>query len=69
MDGESTAKDRHRPTSKISTNDGNVLQSTRIRHSFLFSTEVDQFILDYNFTFLPGVSIMLWYLFLISQIF
>jgi hypothetical protein len=67
MDGESKTKDRHRLSTKDTVNDGNVLQPTWIRRAFLFSSEVDQFILDYNFTFLPGISVLLWYVFLISE--
>jgi hypothetical protein len=47
-------------------NGWNVLQSIRIRYPFLLNNEFNQFLLDYNSTFLPGVSIMLWFIFIIA---
>lgn len=38
----------------------NVLQSFRIRYSFLSSKRTSKFLLDYNFYFLPPFGLLLW---------
>jgi len=68
MDSDKQTKKSDEPRSIITDNinDWNVLQSIRIRYPFLFSNETHEFLLDYNVSFLPGVSIMLWCLLLFT---
>lgn len=47
---------------------GYVFQPYGLRHSVLHSVKVDQILLDYNFTFLPCVSILLWTILLLTEI-
>jgi hypothetical protein len=65
--GEQRIK-QNRHTAKNTADDGNVLQSTRLRRTFLFSPEIDEFLLDYNLSFLPGISLMLWVILLTGTI-
>jgi hypothetical protein len=53
-------KDKPRSSITNIINGWNVLQSIRLRYPFLFSDETHEFLLDYNVSFLPGISIMLW---------
>jgi|LakMenE01Jun11ns_1017448.scaffolds.fasta_scaffold9485960_2 hypothetical protein len=59
-------KDKPRSSVTNIINDWNVFQSIRLRYPFLFSNETHKFLLDYNVSFLPGVSIMLWCLLLFA---
>lgn len=59
---------QNRHIAKDIANDGNVLQPSWIRRAFLYNSKVDEFLLDYNLSFLPGISIMLWFLFLTGTI-
>jgi hypothetical protein len=59
-------KDKPRSSVTNIINDWNVLQSIRLRYPFLFSDETHEFLLDYNVSFLPGISIMLWCLLLLA---
>jgi hypothetical protein len=59
-------KDKPRSSVTNIINDWNVFQSIRLRYPFLFSDETHEFLLDYNISFLPGVSIMLWCLLLFA---
>jgi hypothetical protein len=59
-------KDKPRSSITNIINDWNVLQSIRIRYPFLFSNETHEFLLDYNISFLPSISIMLWCLLLFA---
>jgi hypothetical protein len=59
-------KDKPRSSITNIINDWNVFQSIRLRYPFLFSDETHEFLLDYNVSFLPGVSIMLWCLLLFA---
>ena len=59
-------KDEPRSTNTNTINGWNVLQSIRIRYPFLFSDETHEFLLDYNISFLPGVSLMLWSVLLLA---
>jgi hypothetical protein len=59
-------KDKPRSSVTNIINDWNVFQSIRLRYPFLFSDETHEFLLDYNVSFLPGVSIMLWCLLLFA---
>jgi hypothetical protein len=45
----------------------NVFQSTRLRRIIQSSNEYDRFLLDYGFDFLPGISIILWFILLLTQ--
>jgi hypothetical protein len=45
---------------------GYVFQPYGLRHSILHNTKVDQILLDYNFTFLPCVCIVLWCILLLT---
>ena len=45
---------------------GNVFQPYGIRHSVLHNPKIDQVLLDYNFTFLPCVCIVLWCILLLT---
>jgi hypothetical protein len=55
-----------RETSNNTTNDGDVLQSIWVRYPFLYSNEVDRFLLSYHFNFLLPSGIMFLVLFLIT---
>jgi hypothetical protein len=59
-------KDKPRSSITNIINDWNVFQSIRLRYPFLFSDETHEFLLDYNVSFLPGISIMLWCLLLFA---
>lgn len=43
----------------------NFFQSFRIRRSFRTDNEMDRFLLDYGFNFLPSFSAVLWIIFFI----
>ncbi len=47
--------------------DSDVPEPLGFRRNILLSDEVDQFILDYHRNFLPGISFILWAIFLVSQ--
>ena len=47
--------------------DSNVFQSTWLRRFIQGSNELDRFLLDYGFNFLPGVSIFFWFIFLLAK--
>jgi hypothetical protein len=59
-------KDKPRSSVTNIINDWNVFQSIRLRYPFLFSDETHEFLLDYNISFLPGISVMLWCLLLFA---
>ena len=67
MDSDKQSKE-NKPRSYNSsiTNGSNVLQSIRIRYPFLFSDETNIFLLDYNISFLPGISILLYAVFFLA---
>jgi len=52
--------------SNILSNDGNVLQSSRIRHIIQTSTGLDKFLLDYGLNVLPYLCFVSWIIFLIT---
>jgi hypothetical protein len=56
----------YRQSSNILFNDGNVLQSFRIRHIIQISNDLDKFLLDYGFNFLPSCGVISWIIFLIA---
>jgi hypothetical protein len=66
MDSDRRKSKKSRSIKSNYFNGWNVLQSIRIRYPFLLDTEFNQFLLDYNSTFLPGVSVMFWFIFLIA---
>jgi hypothetical protein len=66
MDSDRRKSKKFRSIKSNYFNGRNVLQSIRIRYPFLLNNEFNQFLLDYNSTFLPGVSIMLWFIFIIA---
>ena len=68
MDSSETKNKYNRYNTKAFANVGNVLQSLRIRCAFLFSTTANQFLSDYNFTFLPSISTLLWIVLLFTTI-
>ncbi len=47
--------------------DSDVLQSAWFRRLVQSSDELDRFLLDYGFNFLPGVSILFWFIFLLTK--
>jgi len=51
---------RQKKNSNIIINGWNVFQSFRIRYSILLNKQINQFLLDYHFYFLPTISILLW---------
>lgn len=61
-----TNKVKHRNNIPNNVDDSNVLQPVRIRHSFLLNNEINRFILDYHVSFLPGISMLFWYIFLLT---
>ena len=46
-------------------NDGDVFQSLWIRYDFFCYPEIDRFILDYNFNFLPHIWVFILLIFLL----
>ena len=67
MDSDKQAtKDEPRSIISNIINGWNVLQSIRLRYPILFSDETHEFLLDYNISFLPGVSLMLWSVLLLA---
>ena len=72
MDGDrqkaTRIKESSRDNTKVSTAGGNVLQSVWLRHTILHNPEVDRFILDYNFYFLPSVGILLYIVLLLAKV-
>jgi hypothetical protein len=52
--------------SNATADDGNVLQSIRNGHPYLFSHEVDRFIHDYHLNFLLPSGVVLFIIFLIT---
>lgn len=46
---------------------GNVFQSAWFRRIVQTSDELDRFLLDYGFDFLPAVSFLFWTIFLFAQ--
>ena len=67
MDSDKQAtKDKPRSIISNIINDWNVLQSVRLRYPILFSDETHEFLLDYNISFLPGLSLMLWSVLLLA---
>jgi hypothetical protein len=66
MDSDKQAtKDEPRSIISNIINGRNVFQSIRLRYPILFSDETHEFLLDYNISFLPSVSVMLWSLLLL----
>jgi hypothetical protein len=59
-------KDKPRSFNSNITHGWNVLQSIRLRYPFLFSDETHEFLLDYNISFLPGISFVLWSVLLLA---
>jgi len=55
-DGDSKQK----KNSNIISNGRNVFQPIRFRYPFLLNKQFNQFLLDYHFYFLPGISLLLW---------
>jgi hypothetical protein len=53
-------------TSYSTPDDGNVFQSLRDGHPYLFSNEMDRFIHDYHINFLLPSGIVLFIIFLIA---
>jgi hypothetical protein len=66
--GSDKQQQKDKPRSSITNiiNDWNVFQSIRLRYPFLFSDETHEFLLDYNISFLPSISVMLWCLLLLA---
>jgi hypothetical protein len=66
MDSDKQAtKDESRSIISNIINGRNVFQSIRFRYPILFSNETHEFLLDYNISFLPSISVMLWSLLLL----
>ncbi len=68
MDSSEKRTKQNRHFTKDSVDDGNVFQPSWIRRTFLHNPEIDEFLLDYNLSFLPGISIMLWFILLTGTI-
>jgi hypothetical protein len=67
MDSDKQAtKDKPRSIISNIINGWNVLQSVGLRYPVLFSDETHEFLLDYNISFLPGFSVLLWSLLLLA---
>ena len=58
-------KQRKIRNNKFST--GNVFQPTRVRRTIQRCNEIDRFLLDYGFTFLPYITIISWVIFLLTR--
>jgi len=63
--GPSIIENEKTKTSNIVSNDGDVLQSVRVRRSIRTCDALDRFLLDYRRYFLWPVGIMFWVILLI----
>lgn len=52
--------------SNILSNGSNVFQSSWIRRVVQTSNDIDRFLLDYGFAFLPSCGVVSWIIFLIA---
>jgi hypothetical protein len=65
MDGDSSQKEAiHRNHGAY---DSNLFQSSWFRRLVQTSNGLDKFLLDYGFNFLPGLSILFWFVFLFAK--
>ena len=67
MDGDSKRQDNKDSLGNHSVNAGNVFQSTGIRCSIRLCNEINGFLLDYGFNFLPYLSMLIYSVLLIKE--
>lgn len=67
MDGDSKRQIKKKTRRNDSVNVGNILQPTRVRCSICLCDEIDRFLLDYGYNFLPYISIVIYGLLLLKE--
>ena len=67
MDGDSKRQNKKSTLGNDSANAGDLLQPARVRCSICLYNEIDRFLLDYGFNFLPYFSILLYTILLIKE--
>jgi hypothetical protein len=58
---------KQRKISDSKFNFGDVFQSVRVRRSFQRGNDIDRFLLDYGYNFLPYIAIISWIIFFIVK--
>jgi hypothetical protein len=69
MDGDSKRQINKNAHGNDSANAGNVFQPSRVRCSIRLCYEVDKFLLDYGFNFLPYISFIVYGILLLKEAF
>jgi hypothetical protein len=69
MDSDSKRQINKNSHGNNSVNAGNILQPTRVRCPIRLCYEVDRFLLDYGFNFLPYVSFIVYAILLLKEAF
>jgi hypothetical protein len=70
MDGESYRQSEKKSLNRDRcTNAGNILQPIRVRCSIRICNEIDRFLLDYGFNFLPYISAAIYFILFLKEAF
>ena len=69
MDGDSKRQNKKDSRGNHIVNAGNVFQSIRVRCTIRLCNEINGFLLDYGFNFLPYISILIYGILLIKEAF
>ena len=69
MDGDSKRQIKKSTLGNNSVNASNVLQPIRVRCTVRLCNEINGFLLDYGFNFLPYISILIYGILLIKEAF
>lgn len=67
MDDEGPERKQKKELSSSISDDGNFSKPLRFRHSLQDDLGLDRILLAYNWYFLPGISILLWIVFLVIR--
>ena len=69
MDGDSKRQNKKSTLGNDSADAGDLFQPTGVRCPIRLCNEIDRFLLDYGFNFLPYFSIILYFILLIKEAF
>lgn len=69
MDGDSKRQIKKKTRRNNSVNVGNILQPTRVRCSICLCNEIDRFLLDYGYNFLPYISTAIYIILFLKEAF
>lgn len=67
MDGDSKRQNKKSTLGNDSADAGDILQPTRVRCSICLCNEINGFLLDYGYNFLPYISFVIYCLLFIEE--